>query len=205
MEQLYYIIRHGETDYNKQGMVQGSGIDSELNEKGRKQAEAFYEKYKNEPFKRIYVSGLKRTAQSVKGFLDKGIPYNIIEELNEIGWGDFEGQIITPEMHQRYLNIIGEWQKGNLEEAYLNAETPLQMEKRQKIALKKILENNTDGKVLIVTHGRYLRAFLCLLLGHPLKLMDDFIHSNLCLYILSYDGERFKLIREHDTSHLEGI
>ena len=36
MEKWIYIIRHGETDYNKAGMVQGSGIDSDLNDLGRK-------------------------------------------------------------------------------------------------------------------------------------------------------------------------
>ncbi|MFT5802452.1 MAG: broad specificity phosphatase PhoE, partial [Nonlabens sp.] len=34
MQQEWYFIRHGQTDYNLRGIVQGSGIDSELNENG---------------------------------------------------------------------------------------------------------------------------------------------------------------------------
>ena len=36
-----YLIRHGETDYNRMGVVQGSGIDADLNELGNRQAQAF--------------------------------------------------------------------------------------------------------------------------------------------------------------------
>jgi len=42
MAKTIYFIRHGETEYNKLGIVQGSGVDSELNENGRAQAQAFY-------------------------------------------------------------------------------------------------------------------------------------------------------------------
>ena len=40
-----YLIRHGETDYNRLGVVQGSGIDADLNELGQRQAKAFFDHY----------------------------------------------------------------------------------------------------------------------------------------------------------------
>ena len=54
-----YLIRHGETDYNRRGVVQGSGIDSDLNEMGRAQAMAFFQAYQHVPFAKLYISGLK--------------------------------------------------------------------------------------------------------------------------------------------------
>ena len=50
-----YIIRHGETNYNKLGIVQGSGVDTDINEKGEAQADAFYQAYKHIPFQQIFV------------------------------------------------------------------------------------------------------------------------------------------------------
>ena len=44
MKQLY-IIRHGETELNRLGIVQGRGVDASLNETGITQAEAFFQKY----------------------------------------------------------------------------------------------------------------------------------------------------------------
>jgi len=70
-----YLIRHGETAYNRLGVVQGSGIDAELNDLGKAQAQAFYEAYQHLPFQKIYISELQRTFQSVQAFIEAGIPF----------------------------------------------------------------------------------------------------------------------------------
>ncbi|HCZ37344.1 MAG TPA: histidine phosphatase family protein, partial [Cytophagales bacterium] len=64
-----YLIRHGQTDFNLKGIVQGSGVDSSLNAKGMAQAQAFFEMYKHIKFDKIYTSTLKRTRESVSGFI----------------------------------------------------------------------------------------------------------------------------------------
>ena len=64
MEKLIYILRHGQTDYNLQGIVQGGGVDTSLNDTGRKQAHAFHEAYKHIPFEAVITSRLKRTHQT---------------------------------------------------------------------------------------------------------------------------------------------
>ena len=50
MPKEIYIIRHGETDYNRQGIVQGQGVDTSLNDLGRRQASAFFEHYRHIDF-----------------------------------------------------------------------------------------------------------------------------------------------------------
>jgi probable phosphoglycerate mutase len=64
-----YLIRHGETEYNKKGIVQGSGIDADLNETGRNQAEAFHRKYGDVAFQKVYTSALVRTHQTVENLM----------------------------------------------------------------------------------------------------------------------------------------
>jgi bisphosphoglycerate-dependent phosphoglycerate mutase len=66
-----YLIRHGQTDFNKQGIVQGSGVDSSLNEEGHAQARKFYEAYHHINFDKIYVTELQRTHQTVAPFKQK--------------------------------------------------------------------------------------------------------------------------------------
>ncbi|MBE7179132.1 MAG: histidine phosphatase family protein, partial [Mucilaginibacter polytrichastri] len=68
-----YIIRHGETELNKKGIVQGRGINASLNETGKRQAREFFEAYQDVPFDRIYTSTLQRTHQTVQHFIDKGL------------------------------------------------------------------------------------------------------------------------------------
>ena len=67
-----YIVRHGQTELNRLGIVQGRGRDTDLNEEGRKQAGQFFEAYKNVHFNKIYISLLKRTQQSIQQFIDLG-------------------------------------------------------------------------------------------------------------------------------------
>jgi broad specificity phosphatase PhoE len=74
MIKTLYIVRHGQTDLNKQGIVQGRGRDTDLNDEGRKQADLFYNAYKSVPFDKVYISELKRTEQSIQQFIDLGIP-----------------------------------------------------------------------------------------------------------------------------------
>lgn len=56
-----YIVRHGETDWNVQGIVQGQ-IDTELNDEGRRQAEYVGEYLKVIPFTHAYTSDLRRAS-----------------------------------------------------------------------------------------------------------------------------------------------
>src|ERR1700710_2370135 len=92
-----YIVRHGQTDLNKQGIVQGRGRDTDLNDEGRKQANLFYQAYKSVPFDKIYISELKRTQQSIQQFIDLGIPYEKLPGLDELAWGIYEGMPSSPE------------------------------------------------------------------------------------------------------------
>ncbi len=197
-----YLIRHGETDFNKQGIIQGSGVDSDLNETGRKQAEQFYQAYHHIPFDRIYTSELKRTQQSVASFKKNGHSIVVIPEFNEICWGIFEGQKGNPESHKIYLDMLEDWKAGLLDRSIENGETPNELQRRQKYGLKKIMAKKDENTVLICMHGRAMRSFLCLLTNTPLKQMDVFKHNNLCLYVLEYDGQKFEICEQNSTQHL---
>ena len=198
-----YLIRHGETEYNKRGIIQGSGINSELNETGRLQAHLFYMAYKHIPFDKIYISELVRTSQSVAPFLKKNIPHEKLEGLNEINWGIMEGAIPNSLNQLHYHHMIEDWKAGYLDKAIENGETPNQMYKRQTEALEIIMSHENEKTILICMHGRAIRSFLCLLLNEPLSKMEDFHHSNLCLYILEQAGNgHFKIKLENSKEHV---
>jgi len=200
-----YLIRHGETDFNLQGIVQGSGIDSSLNEKGRAQALAFYNSYEGVRFNKIYTSRLKRTTESVANFIESGIPHESLSGLNEISWGEKEGQKITPEEDQYYHWMLRQWQLGKTGERILGGESPEDVILRQKPAIDYIIGKKDESTVLICMHGRAIRILLCHLLQYPLKSMDLFEHQNLCLYVLNYTGSMFNIERHNDITHLQSL
>jgi len=199
-----YLTRHGETEFNRLGIVQGSGVDSELNETGRKQAELFYKNFKDINFDRVYTSTLQRTYQSVQRFIEeKKIPHTSFAGLDEIKWGIYEGKPSTPEQKGVYLEMVREWQKGNLEHSIPGGENPLELQARQKPVLEKILSKTEEQQILVCMHGRALRSFLCLMMDEPLSNMDKFHHRNLGLYIMEFKDNRFKIVKENDGRHLQ--
>ena len=197
-----YLIRHGQTDFNKNGIVQGRGIDASLNDEGRKQAAAFYQAYQNVPFDKIYISELKRTRESVQKFIDKGVPVEALDGLNEIGWGVAEGTHFTGKNKHHYFDILQHWQEGHIHEKVEQGESPFEVQQRQQKALDKILSQDEEKTVLICMHGRAIRILLCWIQGLSLGLMDTFPHHNLCLYELEYADNKFEVKTFNDIRHL---
>jgi probable phosphoglycerate mutase len=203
MKKTIYIIRHGETDLNKRGIVQGRGMDTDLNDTGRAQAEAFYRSYRHIPFDRLYTSTLKRTHQTVKHFIDAGVPWVQFPGLDELAWGIHEGQESTPDTLLLFHTMIQDWSSGMLDQRFQNGESPLEVNQRQLSVLEFLIEENDDRNILICMHGRAMRLFLCLLTALPLTEMERFPHQNTSLYKLEYDGKLFEIVDFNNTDHLK--
>ena len=200
-----YLLRHGQTDYNLQGVVQGSGIDAPINATGRAQAQAFFEAYQEVQFDQLYHSALIRTRQSIQGFIDMGIPVTSLVELNEISWGNYEGTPMTPEEGEYYRMMLDQWQQGNLDYAIAGGESPNSVAERLHRAIQIIL-NGPGETILVCMHGRAMRIFLSLICLTPLKEMDQYEHGNLCLYLLQQEEKGgFTLLKENDQQHLKGL
>ena len=197
------MVRHGQTEFNKLGIIQGSGINASLDETGRLQSQNFFETYKSIAFDRVYTSMLVRTEESVSEFLELGLPHTRLAGLNEIDWGTKEGKKISPDSDKEYFNILQEWKNNNLDAAFEDGESPLEVQERQSSALNYIMDQDTEKQILICMHGRAMRVFLSTIFKTPLKNMDNYEHSNLCLYKIGFaSSEGFKLILANDTNHL---
>ena len=197
-----YLIRHGQTDYNLKGIVQGSGVNASLNETGQKQAQAFFEKYQSIPFKKVYTSVLNRSIESVQKFIDAGIPWESYPGLNEISWGNRDGKIVGPEDDKFYKEVVGEWKKGNVHICSEGGESPLDVEKRIKEVMDIIVSRHDEDVILICMHGRAMRILLASLLRKDLSCMDEFTHENLCLYLINFSEGKFIVEKASDVEHL---
>lgn len=204
-KKIIYLIRHGETEYNKKGAVQGRGINADLNEKGQNQAKAFFKKYKDVPFQKVYISSLIRTYQTAKGFIDLGIPYEAFDGLDEISWGEVEGKTMHEIGYDVFKELITQWRNGKTNAALKGGESPEDVVKRQKEAFDAILNAKNEDLILVTMHGRAMRILLSHLLRLPLSDMDGFEHSNTCLYILEYDydTQNFEITLSNNTAHID--
>lgn len=200
-----YIVRHGQTALNAMGIVQGKGVNSPLNERGEKQANAFFQAYKHVRFDIVYTSNLLRTQQTVHSFIALGIPHVADPDLDEISWGEAEGQKSFTDHSDLFIELNKEWRSGNYFYKFPGGESPYELQQRQLRFIER-LKQSEDKTVLIATHGRYIRAFLCTLLDRPLSDMDEFEHANLCLYKLNLMGDSSFVIEQHNNqAHLKEL
>ncbi|MGY6520927.1 MAG: histidine phosphatase family protein [Mongoliitalea sp.] len=198
-----YLVRHGQTDYNLKGVVQGSGIDASLNETGFTQAKAFFEHYKDVAFDKVYYTGLQRTKQSIQGFLDLGIPSESIPDLNEISWGKYEGVPMTPSENQYYHYMLHRWSIGDLNYAIDGGESPIQVAERLQRGMDYILSQPGET-LLICMHGRAIRILMAVLLRLDLRYMDVFQHQNLGLYLLHrYESGNYVVEKYNSGAHFK--
>ena len=197
-----YLIRHGETEYNRKGIVQGSGVDIGLNERGRSQAQAFYEAYRHIPFDKAYSSNLIRAKESLDPFKKSGLELASFAGLNEINWGNKEGQEIDMTENAYYLHMLKSWREGQTDIKIEGGESPDEVQRRLKPAITEILEDQSTSTILICMHGRSMRILLATLLNYPLRYMDLFAHENLCLYTLYATGQLCRIEDYCSTKHL---
>ena len=198
-----YLVRHGQTDFNLLGVVQGSGINAPINATGQAQASAFFESYKKIAFDQLYHTALIRTKQSIQQFIDQGIPTRALPELNEISWGDYEGTPMTTEEGEYYKHMLHQWQQGNLDYAIAGGESPNTVAVRMQRGINIILSGPGEN-ILVCMHGRAMRVFLSLILNFELRYLDQFEHHNLCLYQLDQlPDDTFVVKKFNDQEHLK--
>ena len=146
---ILYILRHGQTDWNSIGKLQGRE-DIDLNEFGRIQALQIAEYFAKESFDVIVSSPLKRayeTAQIIA--LKTGIPdIHIFEDLTERCWGSASG-LLPEERHSKFPNgVIPDQEEFEA------------MRMRGMNALVKIVQEFEGKKIIIVSHGGIINSML---------------------------------------------
>lgn len=201
MEKTIWIIRHGETELNAKGIVQGQGMNVPLSRKGFEQAAHFWKEYAAEPFDLILYSNLIRSQQSVMKFLTAGIQSTELADLREISWGVNEGKPPSPDVLSRYHTVLSAWLSGDYDAAVENGESANQLAKRAENCIDYFTHVNRNN-ILVCSHGRTIRALVCLMLGNPLTMMEEYHHSNLGLYKFVLSDGVWQCIARDDVQHL---
>ena len=151
------LVRHGETDWNADGRLQGH-TDRPLSDFGRRQARQLAEELTNESLEAIYASDLARARETAEIVAKRlGLPVVLEPELREKDWGTWEG--LTAVERDR-VEFVGESTEAHQE--------------RILDALRRISEHHPDGgRVLVVTHGGSMRRVQTAALGMAMPVVEN--------------------------------
>ena len=199
-----YIVRHGETEWNNQGRIQGH-TDIYLSEKGREQARAVARRLAEVPFDIAYSSNLSRTRETAQIILgERNIPLHPTPQLREYNKGVFEG-LTVHEYSLRYPELYRASLVNDPDFAPAGGETIRQTTARMAQFVAQLRERHLDDTVLIVGHGGSLRSLIVALLSFPLEANWKFVMRNCALSIIYTYPDNAVLHLYNDTSHLDGL
>jgi probable phosphoglycerate mutase len=166
------LVRHGETDWNAEGRLQGH-TDRPLNDFGRRQAAALAERLAGEDIAAIYASDLaraKETAEIVGARL--GLVVVVDPDLREKNWGTWEGLTSEERLAVEF--------EGETTEAHRT---------RTLRSVERIAERHPGDRVLVVTHGGSLRRIQAAVSGVALPVID-----NCAVWVMAREDGRFRAI-----------
>jgi len=195
-----YIVRHGQTEANRDGIIQGH-IDRPLTEKGIQQVQETAEKLSGIHFDAVYSSDLLRAQRTAKIILlERQLAIKTAEALRERNWGKFDGRP-SQEFYEECSEALKIFEELTHEEkmSFQFAD----VENHEKIAtrliryLREIAVTHDGQHVLISTHGGIMRAFLIRLGWATFENLPSGKVKNAAYIVLECDGVDFFIKEVH--------
>lgn len=183
----FYLIRHGETAWNRHGLYQGTS-DVPLSRDGVLQAAALARALSGVRFGAAYSSPLARaraTAEAVVG--GSGPPVETVPELRELSYGLLQGR--GPAARARCgAGLERRWRESPWSVRFPGGETLREVRTRAVGALERILRSHPGEAVLLSGHGHLNRVLLIHTLGWNEERFWSVEQPNACCYLLRFSG-----------------
>lgn len=210
-----YITRHGETEWNVEGRMQG-WKNSGLTLKGIENAEALGKRLESVDIRVIYSSSSQRavhTAELIRG--NRKIDIITDDNLREINLGEWEGKAKDEFGESDKAGLEAFWNRPHQYKA-VTGEDFFQVRERIEAVLDRIISENRDCSILIVTHAIIVKTIMSIFKGIPIEDLwkQPFIHgTSLCAVEIdnaprhgeSQTGKfTAKVLMEGDMSHAAG-
>lgn len=198
----FYLLRHGETEWNKLGKFQGL-TDVSLNERGFAQARDSARAALGWELSALYASTLTRTGQVAEEIRKAtGVPVVADPALRELSLGDLEG-VTGAEMRAGWPEVYDTWRNNPADVVMPNGESLAQLQERAWRAIRKIEQSHTgDSSVAVVSHNFAIRTIICAILDIPLYNFHRMSLGLGALCTFESDGNSRRLITYNCNSHL---
>jgi broad specificity phosphatase PhoE len=159
-----YLIRHGETLWNREGRCQGV-TDVPLTEKGYRQAHAIAKALGKKPPNLILAGPLQRTRETAAVIAKShGLPVEMREELREWNQGELEG-LTGAELLGNHRAYFERWFQDPAGAAPPGGETLRSLQERAWPVIDSLRERALNGPVAVVSHTMTIGTIICIALG----------------------------------------
>ena len=192
------LIRHGQTNINKGSGIHAFDDNESLNAEGIKQVKSLIKPCLKLKIKKVFTSSAARAIQTASS-LCKGLQlrFDTSDLLLERNWGNWQNDSWT-EISER-LNSMNDSQRYHFVPP--KGESWQDLDNRLKIFINKVLNEDSDGIVTIISHGGTIRALMRLLLEQDIKNHLQTV-DNASISILNKIANKFTLDTFNNVDHL---
>ena len=196
------LIRHGETEWNREGRIQGH-LDSALTPEGIEQARACGVRLRPESFDQVVASDLMRVRHTT-ALLTEGreFPIRFDTALRERSYGIGEG-LTYAELDSLHATYISSVRVTDPDFAVENSESRREFHTRVTTAMRQIAAQHAGHRVLVVTHGGVLGAIYRWLNKMPISSPFKVAIPNVAYNRIAVTGEAWKIEVWADVGHLD--
>ncbi|RKG92520.1 histidine phosphatase family protein [Corallococcus terminator] len=200
----FILLRHGETEWNALGRLQGH-LNSSLSREGLRQADALAARLASLPFQALYCSDLDRAVQTASRIATKtGHDVRQDPRLRERGLGILEGLTRT-EAQQRHPEVFSEYAAGGPDFSIPQGESTSQRLRLALQCLEELGARHPEARVVVVTHGGLLSSLLRACLGIPPTTPRAFSVLNASWNQFDLHAGEFRMVTWGDVNHLRGL
>ena len=198
------VIRHGESEaayMDKPFPLVDGHADPELSETGRKQAELLAERLAKTSLDAIYVTSLRRTAQTAAPLAGRlGLTPKVEPDLREVNLGEWEAGRFRKMVAENHPIAERMWAEERWD-VIPGAEPGAVFAARTSRAIKRIAAAHPDQRVAVIVHGGVIAALLAMTTGsRPFAFLGA---DNASISRLVITPGRWILRVYNDTAHLE--
>jgi len=195
------LIRHGETEWNSQQRMQGHS-NSDLSSVGQAQIQALGQRMKNVLFDLIYSSDSLRAIQTAEAITQfSGHELKIDLRLREKNLGVFEG-LTSEEARERHPEVFRLFKTAGSKYVIDEGESTQQLQDRALEIVDEIRIKHPEERVLLVTHGGFIRVVMKHSLGLSLETPTRFLIRNTGVFRLVWE-DKWIVSQMGGVSHLE--
>ena len=196
------LIRHGQTDWNTQGRVQGGG---DLNNIGITQSNLLATVLQDSQASTIYTSPSKRTHQTAVIIATAlSLEVNTTPLLKDIDYGVWSGALLA-DLIKDDPDLFEQWEKDPSSVTFPEGESLLDLRTRISVFMDEITEKHSSDTVVVVTHESPIISMLAVALDIPDSSHRNFHADNASLTVLQFKNTHYILSTFNDTSHLDVI
>jgi probable phosphoglycerate mutase len=198
------VIRHGETDWNRQQRFQGQ-VDPPLNPTGEAQAARLAAAMAGEAVDAVVCSDLQRARQTAQPLAQtRGARSLTLPAWREQAFGVLDGLSVA-EVKARHPNLWAQWLRHDADYRLPEGESVREFHARVLGALRELVAAHAGGRVLIVTHGGVLDMLWRTAHGLPLHGPRDCPIPNTGINRLRWRAGTLDIVRWADDAHLGGL